>query len=142
MPYFATISLNRTVSSFLTKQTTCNENLLHFWESIDKTFTLSSKKFYFAILTDFFSISEPILNCTGPNEEYCCDSPCQRECQYLGRPCPFVNVQCNRMCYCKPNYARDCDCKCIPQKDCPKTKCPKSCTVPDPYPEQNESYYW
>lgn len=70
----------------------------------------------------YLAQSTPPLECTAPNEEYQCGSPCQIECATLGQICPVVNVKCNDACYCVEGYARDQCGKCIPDKspDCVK----------------------
>ncbi|XP_046821431.1 inducible metalloproteinase inhibitor protein-like [Vespa crabro] len=57
--------------------------------------------------------------CDRPNEIYACGSACQTTCEFLGEPCPIVNVKCNDACYCKDNYARNDEGKCIPISECP-----------------------
>ncbi|XP_044758790.1 chymotrypsin inhibitor [Coccinella septempunctata] len=71
---------------------------------------------FFVVLIGFIGSSQQDPIC-GENEHYTCSSTCVSTCQNF----QFANCapQCERGCYCKPNYIRSEDGgKCIPVRDC------------------------
>ncbi|KAJ8732169.1 hypothetical protein PYW08_014899 [Mythimna loreyi] len=70
---------------------------------------------------------EECLKCTGPHEYYSCGGACDNVCLTLNEQsqtnCPIINIKCNEMCYCEPDYARNASNICIPIKDCPPSRC-------------------
>lgn len=62
--------------------------------------------------------------CRGPHEYFSCGVACDNVCATLKEQnqtsCPNMNIDCNRMCYCEADYARDENNICIPIDQCPK----------------------
>ncbi|KAL0840528.1 hypothetical protein ABMA28_015747 [Loxostege sticticalis] len=72
--------------------------------------------------------SSDCAKCTKPHEYFSCGGACDNVCENIKEQnqtnCPIINIQCNKMCYCEADYARDYKGDCIPIKDCPT--CPEN----------------
>ncbi|XP_075970402.1 uncharacterized protein LOC142972888 isoform X3 [Anticarsia gemmatalis] len=70
---------------------------------------------------------EECKKCPGDHEYFTCGGACDNVCATLNKQnqtnCPIINIQCNSMCYCEKDYARDSNNVCIPIDQCPAPQC-------------------
>ncbi|CAB3243926.1 unnamed protein product [Arctia plantaginis] len=87
---------------------------------------MCEKGYYRNLIGECIS-EEDCKKCRGPHEYFSCGGFCDNVCatlhKYNQTTCPFINITCNRKCYCERGYARNKKNICIPIQKCPEQQC-------------------
>ncbi|XP_046803604.1 allergen Api m 6.03 / Api m 6.04-like isoform X1 [Lucilia cuprina] len=74
---------------------------------------------FYLLLNSIITIQTQAAQCPANELYYTDPSPmCDVNCQNLQRRCPITSIRPVAGCYCRPNYARNLQQRCIPRQLC------------------------